>query len=231
LKNKQKFLIVVIVFYISLCIIACSSNKGAIIDERTATQKEYSSENKQIGIKQQMPPQSKAPFIDTTPVPIVPDNIVIIKPITVSSFTTTLLDQHKNRIDNIRLASKKINNYILTPGRTFSFNNIVGKRGTQNGYKVAKILVDGEKDEDIGGGICQISSTIYQAAKKLKLEITERHTHSGDVHYIPIGEDAAVNYKDKDLKFVNTKTYSIQFKVIIKKGKLTVTILKINKSP
>jgi vancomycin resistance protein YoaR len=225
LRNKQNTLKLVIIFCISLCFIACNSNHRTQSNKENTTQKETASDNKQMGLLQQVNPQDSAPINETTP-PVVIEKKIIINPIIVSSFTTTLLDQHKNRIDNIKLASNKINNFILPAGGTFSFNSIVGKRGTYNGYKKAKILVDGEREEDIGGGICQISTTIYQAAKKLKLDITERHTHSGDVHYVPLGEDAAVNYKNKDLKFINNKNYPVQFKISIKKGKLTVLILK-----
>jgi vancomycin resistance protein YoaR len=223
LRNKEKHIIFAILLFISIFYIGCSSNKTNQISEKSNDK----IENKQIGIEQQLPPKNNPPFIDPTTIPKAPKNNAIIKPKVVSSFTTTLLDQHKNRLDNIRRASKPINKYILIPGGTFSFNNIVGKRDADNGYKKAKILIDGERDVDIGGGICQLSSTIYQAAKKLKLNITERHTHTADVHYIPIGDDAAVNYKNKDLKFINTKNYSIQFRISIKKGKLTVVIVKL----
>jgi vancomycin resistance protein YoaR len=222
LINKQRRFILVIAFSIPLFFIACNKSNDTTPIKKTDTQNNNSSENKQIGIQEQLGPQNKVPFIDTTPVPK-----VIIPPKVISSFATVLLDQHKNRIDNIKLASQEINNYTLIPGGTFSFNGIVGKRGEGIGYKKAKILVEGEREVAIGGGICQLSSTIYQAAKKLNLKIIERHSHSADVHYIPIGEDAAVNYKNKDLKFINNKDYSIQFKIRIKKGKLIVTILKI----
>ncbi|WP_411681415.1 VanW family protein [Clostridium thailandense] len=144
-----------------------------------------------------------------------------------ASFNTNILDSDPNRVNNIRLAAKKINSFTLKPGEIFSFNEVVGKRETKTGYKSAKILVNGETSEDVGGGICQLSSTIYNTALKLNMEIIERHEHSGDVSYIPDGKDAAVSYGYKDLKFKNNKDYSVKFLVSVKSGKVYVSILKV----
>lgn len=144
-----------------------------------------------------------------------------------ASFNTEILDSDPSRVNNIRLASKKINGVILKPGEIFSFNDIVGKRESKTGYKSAKILVNGESSEDVGGGICQLSSTIYNTALKLGMEITERHAHSGDVCYVPKGKDAAVSYGYKDLKFKNTKDYPIKFIVSVRNGKVYVSMLKV----
>lgn len=149
---------------------------------------------------------------------------IIIENKLIGTFSTDILDKHKNRIANIKHAAKKINNYILIPGATFSFNKVVGKRVTEKGYKKATILIKGERTEAIGGGICQLSSTLYNAVRKLNLKIVERHTHSADVHYLPMGLDAAVNYNNKDFKFINTKSYPLQLKINVNKNKLTVSI-------
>ncbi len=144
-----------------------------------------------------------------------------------ASFNTNILDSDSNRVNNIRLAARKINGFILKPGEIFSFNEVVGKRENKTGYKSAKVLVNGETSEDVGGGICQLSSTIYNTALKLNMEIIERHEHSGDVSYIPDGKDAAVSYGYKDLKFKNNKDYSVKFLVSVKSGKVYVSILKV----
>lgn len=144
-----------------------------------------------------------------------------------SSFSTPIIDYDNNRIYNIRLAGRKVNNYILAPGEVFSFNKVVGERSPGKGYRKATILVQGERDAGVGGGVCQLSSTIYNAAAKLGLQIMERHTHSADVHYVPVGQDAAVNYGDKDLQFKNTKDYSVKFKVSVLNGRVSVSILKV----
>ncbi|MBI6872112.1 VanW family protein [Clostridium aciditolerans] len=143
-----------------------------------------------------------------------------------ATFSTTILDSDENRVNNIRLASQKINGFVLKPGETFSFNKIVGKRDYNKGYKKAKVLVNGESNEGVGGGICQLSSTIYNAALKSGMQIIERHTHSGEVGYIPRGQDAAVSYGYKDLKFKNLNSYPVKFIVNIKNGKVYVSTIK-----
>lgn len=143
-----------------------------------------------------------------------------------ASFSTTILDSDENRVNNIRLASQKINGLVLKPGETFSFNKIVGKRDYNKGYKKAKVLVNGESNEGVGGGICQLSSTVYNAAVKSGMQIIERHTHSGEVGYIPRGQDAAVSYGYKDLKFKNVNSYPVKFIVSIKNGKVYVSTIK-----
>lgn len=143
-----------------------------------------------------------------------------------TTFSTTILDSDENRVNNIRLASQKINGFVLKPGETFSFNKIVGKRDYSKGYKKAKVLVNGESNEGVGGGICQLSSTVYNAALKSGMQIIERHTHSGEVGYIPRGQDAAVSYGYKDLKFKNVNNYPVKFIVSIKNGKVYVSTIK-----
>lgn len=144
-----------------------------------------------------------------------------------SSFNTEILDSDPDRINNMRLASKKINGIILKPGEVFSFNEIVGKRDVKKGYKNAKVLINGEATEDVGGGICQVSSTVYNSASKLGMEIIERHDHSKDVGYIQKGRDAAVSYGGKDLKFRNNKNYSVKVAVSIRNGRVYVSLSKV----
>lgn len=145
----------------------------------------------------------------------------------IGSYKTTLTDKDKNRVRNIVLASKKINGYVVKPGDVFSFNNVVGERTSSKGYKKAKIIVNGESSEDLGGGICQLSSTIYNAAEASGLEIIERHSHSKEVVYVPLGKDAAVDYGNLDFKFKNNKNHPVKVKIRIKNSKVYVSILKI----
>jgi hypothetical protein len=221
--HKKKLIIIYTIF---ICIVfgftACSTNKTVQKKEEVKIKYKNPPVNKNIGIEQQLN-SNKLPLQSPLPSPK-----VIVKDKVVARFCTKLLDTDKDRIYNIYRSSKKINNYILKPDEVFSFNQIVGRREYKKGYKKAKILVNGEGDEGIGGGICQLSSTIYNAAEKLGLKIIERHSHSGNVYYVPMGHDAAVNYGYKDLKFRNTKEYSIKFKIRMTKRKLYVSILKVN---
>ncbi|MCM0649084.1 VanW family protein [Clostridium swellfunianum] len=148
------------------------------------------------------------------------------EPKPIGSYQTPLLNRDKERMENIGLAIKKINGYKLKPGDTFSFNDVVGKRDASNGFKVAAIIVNGEYGEDMGGGVCQLSSTIFNAAERAGMEILERHSHSRSVRYVPQGKDAAVSYGYLDLKFKNSKKYTVELKAKVEDKKLKVYIYK-----
>lgn len=122
----------------------------------------------------------------------------------ITSAITNASSSNKNRLTNIRQAMKLINGTRLAPGETFSFNETVGKRTTERGFKVATAYSSGEVTEEVGGGICQVSTTLFNAAVKADLEIVERHNHSLTVGYVDKGKDAAVNWNSQDLRFRNT---------------------------
>lgn len=149
--------------------------------------------------------------------------------VTVSSFSTPLVDKTPNRIHNIELAISKIRNKIIYPGEEFSFNESVGNRTAAEGYKNAIIIrktKDGpKKEEGIGGGVCQLSTTIYKAAEAGGFTITERHDHSDEITYAEQGEDAAVSFGYLDFKFVNNKSFPIMLKFYMDENQLTVTIV------
>ncbi|HEX3027998.1 MAG TPA: VanW family protein [Clostridia bacterium] len=148
----------------------------------------------------------------------------------IGSSTTPLLDARDSRLNNIDIASRKINNFKLAPGEEFSFNNTVGKRTKQKGYEEAPIIMktpDGYKKKNaIGGGICQISTTLYNAVEKAGLEVTERHLHSKAIGYVPKGQDATVSYGSVDFKFRNNRSYPVMIKVTMGGDELTVAILE-----
>lgn len=121
----------------------------------------------------------------------------------ISGFSTKLYDTEPARVDNIKLAVSKINETLLQPGETFSFNNIVGERSVETGFKEARALWMKEAVREVGGGVCQLSTTIYQAAKQAGLPIVERHPHQKPVNYVKEGMDACVDYGVFDLSFQN----------------------------
>lgn len=117
---------------------------------------------------------------------------------------TTYFDPHfYERVVNVQLAAQAIDGLVLPPGGEFSFNDIVGKRDPERGYLPALVFIGNRIVTDDGGGICQDSTTLYQAAKQARLEILERHTHSMRVSYVPVGEDATVAYGVLDFRFRN----------------------------
>lgn len=122
----------------------------------------------------------------------------------ITQAVTNASSSSSNRLNNIKVALSSINGTCLAPGESFSFNNIVGKRTEARGYKTATAYSGGTVTEEVGGGICQVSTTLFNAAVKADLKITERHSHSLTVSYVDVGKDAAVDWGNKDLKFTNT---------------------------
>ena len=122
----------------------------------------------------------------------------------ITSAVTNASSSNKNRLNNLVLACEAINGYCVEPGATFSFNEVVGQRTTARGYKKATVYMAGEIAEDIGGGVCQVSTTLWNAAMKANCEIVEWHEHSRPVSYVDRGKDATVSWGSQDMKFKNT---------------------------
>lgn len=122
---------------------------------------------------------------------------------TLISAYTTKTTNDANRNTNIRLACEAINGTALLPGETFSFNEATGQRTTAKGYKSAGAIAAGQSIEEVGGGICQVSSTIFNAVARANLQITSRSPHAWPSTYVNIGEDATVNWPNLDFKFTN----------------------------
>jgi len=123
----------------------------------------------------------------------------------VAAFTTKTTSD-SNRNNNIDLACKAINGKVLMPGETFSFNESTGKRTTEKGYKSAGAIAAGQSIEEVGGGICQVSSTLFNAVARADLTITSRSPHAWPSTYVKIGEDATVNWPNLDFQFTNNKS-------------------------
>ena len=122
----------------------------------------------------------------------------------IASATTNASSSSKGRLNNIRLAMSFINGTCVKPGEVFSFNGTVGKRTTERGFQTATAYSSGEVTEQVGGGICQVSTTLFNAVAKADLEIVERHNHSLTVRYVDKGKDATVNWGSQDFRFRNT---------------------------
>lgn len=126
-----------------------------------------------------------------------------------SDFSTNISTSSTDRKHNIKNALNSLNKIVIPPGEIFSFNKIVGRRTEENGYRQAKIIVNNEFVEGIGGGVCQVSSTLYNAALLAGLEIVEANKHSKQVSYVKYGFDAMVNFGSSDLKFKNNTNQKI----------------------
>ena len=132
------------------------------------------------------------------------------------------------RISNVKLSAASINGYVMNTGDVFSYNGVVGKRTAANGYQPAPAYVKGETVDEIGGGICQTSSTLYLACLRGNLEITERHAHRYIPAYIAAGMDATVSWGGPDYKFTNDTDYPIKIITSYEGGYLTVKVLGTN---
>ncbi len=127
----------------------------------------------------------------------------------VSNASTSLEKSDDDRDHNVALALSHFDGFIVKPGEEISFNDVVGDRTAEMGYRPAPEINRGELVEGVGGGICQASTTLYNALVKADLEILERHEHSRRVGYVAVGKDAAVDYGTKDFRFRNNKDYPI----------------------
>ncbi|MBQ8043298.1 MAG: VanW family protein [Clostridia bacterium] len=143
----------------------------------------------------------------------------------IGTYTTKIYDKDENRIYNIKLASERLDGHTVAAGEEFSFNNTMGEMGKADGYKKAVGFdSNGKKIKVFGGGMCQISSTLYNAVLASNLEVTERHAHSRRVYYVPKDKDATVFYGGPDFKFKNTSDSNIMICISTDGYTVTVTL-------
>ena len=142
--------------------------------------------------------------------------------------TTDFNPGNKGRTTNVLLATDFCNGVILMPGDVFSYNDTVGPRTYERGFKDATIYVGNSAEDGVGGGICQVTSTIYYAALRADLKIVERYAHSREVTYVPKGEDATVAWGSKDFKFENNTGFPMKVVTSHKSNNLTVKLYGTN---
>lgn len=135
------------------------------------------------------------------------------------SYSSYYDEKNVNRTTNLKIASKAISGTIIQPGQTFSFNKIVGPRTKAKGYKPAAVF--NASGTGIGGGICQVASTIFNCALNANVEIVERHQHNQRVSYVPLGRDAAIYETVQDFRWKNTTKYPIKVVMTVSNGKIT----------
>lgn len=142
-----------------------------------------------------------------------------------STLTTKFSANNKARNANIALAAEKINGLVLQPGEVFAFNSTVGERTAENGFSQATVYTEEGSDTGYGGGICQVSSTVYYACIKANLEIVERHNHGYTVAYMPVpGSDATVSWTWPELRIKNDKEYPIRLDLTCENNQLTCNV-------
>lgn len=149
-------------------------------------------------------------------------------PYEISSYSTYYQTSNTTRTTNINNAVSRLNNLVIPDGATFSFNQVVGKRTVLAGYEAAKVVQGDEFVDGLGGGICQVSSTIFQAALRANLDITVRACHSLEISYVPLGGDATVQWNSQDFQFKNNSGSDLRLSVYANNGTLTCTVFAAN---
>lgn len=144
---------------------------------------------------------------------------------TLGSYSTSYGGSTSNRASNVARAASLINGTILAPGDVFSFNDTVGKRTVENGFKTASEYANGQTVQGIGGGTCQVSSTLYSATLYADMQIVDRLNHMMAVGYIPLGQDATVSDSGVDFKFKNSSDYPVKISAYTSGGTITVQII------
>jgi vancomycin resistance protein YoaR len=142
---------------------------------------------------------------------------------TVGSYET-IYGGDPNRIHNVQLVAHLIDGKLIAPGATFSFNGTTGERTVEKGFLQAPVIINGELQTGLGGGICQVSTTVFNAAYEAGLPITARTNHALYISHYPLGRDATVNYPNIDLKFVNDTRRWLLLRTFVGSSSLTVTL-------
>lgn len=145
-------------------------------------------------------------------------------PVLLGTYATTLIGSLPARTDNIRLAALALDGTVLEPGEVFSFNQVVGARTEQRGYQSAPVILREARDVQVGGGVCQVTSTLLDAALLAGLDEVERHRHSYSVDYVAPGQDATIAWGAKDLKLRNALSQRVRIRVEVLGTTLTARV-------
>ena len=142
-------------------------------------------------------------------------------PYELATYTSYYRSSDETRTENLKAAVSKLNNIKIPDDAVFSFNQTVGKRTITAGYETAKVINGGEFVDGLGGGVCQVSSTLFECVLRANVEIVYRTNHSLEIGYVPLGGDATVQWNSKDFKFKNTLGCDVRIKMTCEGGKLT----------
>ena len=167
--------------------------------------------------KIELPIKHKYPSVDS-------ELLDMIRTNKIGYYVTYFNTNNTERTTNINLSVEAINNHVVFPNEVFSFNDVVGMRTEEKGYLPAPVIVKGELAEDIGGGICQVSSTLYNAVYRAGIKVLERYSHSRKVPYVPPGRDATVSWYGPDFTFQNSYNQPILIRAKTQNGTVSISI-------
>lgn len=169
-------------------------------------------------------PRRTSLHIDTIPATVTTDALDDIKDV-LSIYTTQFASAADGRARNIQLSAEALNGLLMKPNDVFSFNDVVGVRSAERGYQAAAVIVNGQMATGLGGGICQVSTTLYNAILLANLGVIERECHFFPSSYVPIGLDATVDYGNIDLKFRNSRQSDIYLWAKVEGNLVTIAVL------
>lgn len=145
-------------------------------------------------------------------------------PYKIASYTTYYNANDKTRTANLMTAVSNIDDVVIPNGKVFSFNQVVGKRTITAGYESAKVIANDEFVDGLGGGVCQVSSTVFECVLRANVDIVERTNHTLEIGYVPLGGDATVQWNSRDFQFKNTLGCDARLSMYCSSGKLTCSI-------
>lgn len=208
------FITLLLLFTLSGC-----GNSEEAPENNTTYEKTSITQNTTSNTAKQEPSTTVTPPISPAPV----------KEEEIAAFTTKIYTKDSERQNNLEITCSTLNDTIVAAGDTFSFTGTIGKSTSAKGYQEADIFdSNGNKKKGLGGGNCQVSSTLYNAVLEApNLQVTERHEHSNKVPYVKQGKDAAVAYGSVDFKFKNNNDYSIKIKAEATKDNVVIRLVKI----
>lgn len=224
MQKLKYFFVISIIALLSFILTGCSNNNVNNEDENVTNSQVYNSEKTSSNSNLNNTSSNNNVVNNSISSTTIKKSSVDEKEI--ASYSTPIQIDDENRDKNMEISAKKINGTIIKKGEEFSFNKIVGSPTEEKGYEKAGVFVNGKKVKGYGGGNCQVSTTIYNVALKVKgIEITERHEHGKEVGYVKMGDDATVAYDTLDLKFKNNTDNDIKLLVEVTKNKVIAKIL------
>ncbi|GEN52525.1 VanW family protein [Halobacillus faecis] len=190
---------------------------GVKVDQRKFIEEFYRYLNNKGSAVIQTPTLPVHPRVDS-------ELLATIRTKQIGQYVTYFNKNNHERAHNIRLAAEALDSHVVFPGEVFSFNQVVGKRTVEKGYKKAPVIVKGEVTEGIGGGICQLSSTLFNSVDKAGVKILERYSHSKRVPYVPEGRDATVSWYGPDFTFKNPYNQPLLIRSKVYGGQMIVKV-------
>lgn len=222
-KAKQIFCVVLSALIIGISLCACSASQGGGNEESTAGSTEGSTSSTTETTTEPTTEDLSTTFAEKATQKVyagLTKDANGSYPYELASYTTHYNSKDAARTANLQAAVNKLNNIKIPDGSVFSFNQTVGKRTVTAGYETATVIKDGEFVDGLGGGVCQVSSTVFECVLRANVEIVSRTNHTLEIGYVPLGGDATVQWNSKDFKFKNNLGCDVRITMTCNNGNL-----------